>query len=156
MAGWRGYWKKSGGLFLSFIAVAVFLPVMLVGVTSPGAMRLLTSASEETKLRLWFEPEAVVTSPGQTILLRLVAEYDDKNKLVPRAEMAVVGEGLEVEPGNVVYDKPFVGRVVLSEIRVTTKSAGMFQVGVVDTSVSTSLPNLGVISDTAKITVLVK
>jgi hypothetical protein len=153
MVRWGGYWKKNKGLFLSFVAVAALLPAMLVGVTSPGALRVLTSASEETSLRLWFEPEAVVTSPGQTIRLKLVAEYDDKNKLVPRAEMAVRAEGLDVTPSNIVYDKSFVGRVVLAEIWVTTKLTGTYQVGVVETSVNTGLPDLGVITNPAKITV---
>ena len=143
-------------MFLSFFAAAVILPALLVGVNNPGALRVLTNASEETKLRLWFEPDKVVTSPGQVVRLKLVAEYDDKNKLLPKVEVMLAGDGVSVKPDQIVYPKPFVGRVVLSEVTVTAKTVGSYQIRVVDTSVNTGLPNLEVETDTAEIAVLVK
>lgn len=150
----RSYWQKNGKLFLSFFAVAAFLPVVLLGAVSKDGFKLLTQADEETPLRIWFEPGSVVARPGDKFKLKIVSEYDDKNKLIPKISlMTKGGSGVVVMPEMVSYNSPFVGKTVLGEVMVEVTEPGTTSVEILENSINTTLPNLPVVTTEAQISV---
>lgn len=153
-AGLRDIWRRSGGMFMSFALVAAILPVLMWGMVGTDNLRLLTRADTPTPLRLWFEPAAVVTKPGQKFELVLMAEYDDKNKLIPQVKAGLrAGAGLKVEPLEVEYRQAFVGRVELGRFEVEVLEPGTQRVEVRPGSVNTTLPDVDVETAAAQITV---
>jgi hypothetical protein len=148
------YLQKNGGIFVSFFAVAAFLPVLLVGVTSPGSLKLLTHADAAEVLRMWIEPETAIVKLGEEVDLKVMAEYDDARQMIPRLETGLRADsmlGLVTE--KVVYDKPFSGRVTVGLVHLVPQTRGSFDIAIVEGSVNTTLPNVDVVTQVAKLTV---
>ncbi|OGM28308.1 hypothetical protein A2801_02520 [Candidatus Woesebacteria bacterium RIFCSPHIGHO2_01_FULL_41_10] len=106
--------------FAPVFLLAAALPFLMFFVVSPPELGLLTRADTDSQLRMWLEPATVVTEPGRTVDLRVMAAFDDDRKLIPQIKAQVTGDkGIEVLSSSVEYKTPFNGQVELGVVKVS-------------------------------------
>ncbi len=139
-----GKYKKT---VVSFVLVAAFLPVILAGALSQNGFRTFTKASGNNDLRIWIEPSAVVAHTGQTVKLRIMAEYEDYENPLPKLDVtARLDSGLSTINNQISYDSSFNGKKQIGILEVVARETGEQKVWLDELSVDTGLPNLNVVT----------
>jgi hypothetical protein len=143
--------KKSKGLLVSLIVVAAILPVLIIGALSED-LKLRTFADQEPVLRIWTEPDSVVTKPGKSFFVSVYGEIENVNLVIPMVEFNFKSDNnLKTIPNAISYDKSFTGRVKLGEVNVTVSNTGEFNLDIPETGVNTKLPDLRIITSGLKV-----
>lgn len=120
--------EKTQGIFkllMRFTPVfilAATLPFMMFFVLSPPDIGIMTQANTDPELRIWIEPQTVVTEPGRIVELRVMAAFDDDRKLIPFITVTASSSGdLELVSETVEHETPFNGQVELGTIEVSAQ-----------------------------------
>jgi len=146
--------KKSGGLIVSLVVVAAVLPIVLVATLSED-LRLKSMASQTPELRIWSEPGSVVARTGKEFVLKIYAEANPPEQVIPQVEFTFAQSGeIEFTPAAIAYNQPFSGKVVIGEIKVKVNKPGEWETDIPATSVFTRLPDLQVVTQGSKISAI--
>jgi hypothetical protein len=141
----RSYWEKSGMTFLSFFALAAILPILLIGVLNSEGLKTMIRANQPNELRIWFEPAEVITHPKVKFKIKVMAEYDSSDSLVPKVETTLKKNGdFNIDNPKISYETPFSGKVVLGNYEMTTNSTGTFSLEIPSAAVFTQLTDLNI------------
>lgn len=146
---------KSKSLFWTFGIVAAILPAIVWGAISPTGFNVVGRADETIPLKLWIEPNVVATTVGKTVEVEVWGLYDTKSMIIPKVEFELASdEGIEVANKVIIYNKSFMGQVILDKVSIKALRPGTYQVRVVENTVNTGLPSLPV--ETGDLKVIVK
>ena len=152
----RRIWSRLGKKFLSLFLLAAALPVVLSLVLNQDALTFLSRADQKAELRLWLEPNTVLTKPNEPVTLRVVAEYTNGNQLLTELRVGLYSEtSLEINPTQVTVTNPFRGRQTIASVVVTPRNSGTFSVSVSNDMVKANNTQLANVI-TSPATVIVK
>ncbi|MEK9200842.1 MAG: hypothetical protein AAB909_02595 [Patescibacteria group bacterium] len=105
----------------SFVLVAALLPVILFGAVMREKLSFSASADANPVLRIWFEPAALILSPGQSISVKMMMESDAEQRLVGSVHVPLIVSGdVQIDPSKIEFQKPFLGRTEVGNVRVTS------------------------------------
>lgn len=142
-------------LYLSLAVIGALLPVVLWGVVSGQPTRLTTRADQANELRVWFVPAEVKARPGETIKLKVMANYDGGNNILPKIKVIInTPPNLTTTTNEINFNTPFTGQVSLGELSVRATTEGKYKVYIPDEGIYTGMNNLNATTFPAMITVV--
>jgi len=115
-------------------------------------LRLRTFASQNPELRVWTEPRSIVAKTGKEFNLKMYAESGHSDDFIPQVKVTLfVPEGLTVGEEELTYNKPFNGKVLVGNIKVTVNKEGIYTLGIPDGGVYTQLSNAMIVTQGTQI-----
>ena len=121
--------------FSAVFILSAFLPIGLFLVLSPQNYDLFSRAERNLELRLWFEPRSLIIKPQQPIKIKLVGEFMDETAIIGGLNVKLQSDIFQLTPAEIVYTKPFRGRLVLAEITLTATQTGEFSLEILQENV---------------------
>jgi len=127
---------KIFGRFLPLFLLVAVLPFLIGLVVSPPNIGFFTKADEPSSLRIWIEPANVIISPGKTVELLVVAEFEGDNKLIPEISLNLATRGGVMITGDTInYSIPFSGKTEIGRVFVKGVTSGEAIVSVLRDSI---------------------
>jgi hypothetical protein len=140
--------------FFPLFAIAAFLPFLLFFAMNTVDYDITSRANQESVLRVWYEPTAIVLAPGEKMTLSIVAHYESENQQVHSFAAHIPSvSGLRLSSTEISYAPPFRGKVVVGEVEVTGLTLGSYSLDIPKESIKTSIEDLEVITSPATIDV---
>jgi hypothetical protein len=142
---WTRFFRNFAPLFV----IAAILPYILNVAFS------YTSAARSNEVRIWFEPESIVTKINQPTTVAVMAGFDDDTRLIGAVNATIAASSqLSLSQNHIAYTTPFRGNVELTKLTFTPNSPGTYTIDVPRQTTTTSLSDMNII--TTPVTVIVK
>lgn len=146
--------SKSKGVLLSFLVMALILPVVLSATIGSGNFRLSSQADEVKTVRIWFDPSSITVRTGQIVEVKTMASYDSPKGVIPQIEFIVDSDaGIELVTEKVSYLNSFNGKAEVGTVKFKGLKSGVYKIRIDENSVNSGLPDLIVKSEGINITV---
>ncbi len=145
--------SKAKSMFFGVVGIAAFLPVLIAGVLNKGDLPFFVKADEEAgKLRIWFDPPAVVAAPGQKFHFYIMGQYKDKYGIIPQVSGTIKADpAISLTSSTLMYSQAFSGTVRLGSIEGVADVPGTYHVSIPAESIKTIVPDLPIISTRAEV-----
>lgn len=145
--------SKARSMLLSVLGFAAFLPILIAGVVNKGDLKFFAKADEDVaKLRIWFDPPAVVVAPGQEFHFSIMGEYRDKYGIIPQVTGTIsTNSNLTLSSNKLMYSQAFSGTVKLGSVSGVENVPGVYYIQIPIESVKTIVPDLPIISARAEV-----
>ncbi len=143
--------KKNLKTYLGVLGIALVLPIVLWGATGRNHLFANSQASDKNTLRLWTEPAAVITQSNQPVELVIMGEYYAAQPMGTFTLTFHTPPGITVSPQQLAV-AGWSGSKLLGTVQVSGRP-GIYEIGLTTSILQSSLPNLEVVTQPARVTV---
>lgn len=133
------YNKRIFKIATTVTSVFFLLSAMVVSFSffaNPGRVKLSSSADNNRQVRVWIEPNNIITGVGKNTELTVMAEYDAEADSITQLQVGFNSEAsLNMDKNYLLYKSPFDGKVAIGKIVVTPNVYGNYKINIPQESV---------------------
>lgn len=134
-----------------------FLPLFVIAAIMPVVLQTaftFSSAERANELRIWLEPETVITQPNKPVQFKIMAQFEDEARLLSTINFSFATSPLLITPTSVNYTLPFRGTTAIGEVTTSAPGAGSYELAIpVENVVLSNSTGVTIITTPAKIIV---